>query len=87
MLAKLSAVATMERNCMTERTQADLAIAKSEVKRIGRPCKTSYAQRIEIRDLQARGKSVSDVALNYKKSRPNVIISVCCHKKVVVSCS
>ncbi len=73
LFAMLSAVAAMERDLLVERTQAGLARAKAEGKRLGRPCKTSEAQRLEIRDLLAQGKSVSEVARTYGVSRANVI--------------
>ena len=57
MLNMLAAVAEMERDLLVERTQADLARAKSEGKTLGRPAKTTYSQRAEIIDLSciARG--------------------------------
>ena len=73
LLTMLSAVAAMERDLLVERTQAGLARAKAEGKRLGRPCKTSQVQRQEIRDLLAQGKSVSEVARTYGVSRANVI--------------
>jgi len=73
LLTMLSAVAAMERDLLVERTQAGLARARAEGKRLGRPCKTTEAQRIEIRDLLAQGKSVSEVALLYGVSRANII--------------
>ncbi len=73
LLTMLSAVASMERDLLVERTQAGLARARAEGKRLGRPCKTTEAQRIEIRDLLAQGKSVSEVARSYGVSRANVI--------------
>ena len=73
LLTMLSAVASMERDLLVERTQAGLARARAEGKRLGRPCKTTEAQRLEIRDLLAQGKSVSEVARTYGVSRANVI--------------
>jgi DNA invertase Pin-like site-specific DNA recombinase len=73
LLTMLAAVASMERDLLIERTQAGLARAKSEGKRLGRPCKTTDAQRLEIRDLLAQGKTVSEVARSYGVSRANVI--------------
>ena len=69
----LSAVASMERDLLIERTQAGLARAKAEGKRLGRPCKTTEAQRLEIRDLLAHGASVSEVARTYGVSRANIL--------------
>jgi len=73
LLTMLSAVASMERDLLIERTQAGLARARAEGKRLGRPCKTTETQRIEIRDLLAQGKSVSEVARFYGVSRANII--------------
>ena len=73
LLTMLAAVASMERDLLVERTQAGLARAKAEGKRLGRPCKTTEAQRLEIRGLLALGKTVSEVARTYGVSRANVI--------------
>ena len=73
LLTMLSAVASMERDLLVERTHAGLARAKAEGKRLGRPCKTTEAQRLEIRDLLAQGKSVSEVARTYGVSRANIL--------------
>jgi putative DNA-invertase from lambdoid prophage Rac len=73
LLTMLSAVAAMERDLLVERTQAGLARAKAEGKQLGRPCKTTEAQRLEIRGLLALGKTVSEVARTYGVSRANVI--------------
>lgn len=73
LLTMLSAVASMERDLLIERTQAGLARAKAEGKRLGRPCKTTEAQRFEIRDLLAQGASVSEVARSFGLSRASVI--------------
>ena len=48
LLMMLSAVAEMERGLLVERTQAELARAKSEGKALGRPPKTNDIQRSEI---------------------------------------
>jgi DNA invertase Pin-like site-specific DNA recombinase len=48
LLSMLAAVAEMERDLLVERTQAGLARAKAEGKRLGRPAKTTPEQRSEI---------------------------------------
>ena len=48
MLAMLAAVAEMERDLIVERTQARLARAKADGKTLGRPTKTTPAQRQAI---------------------------------------
>lgn len=73
LLTMLSAVAAMERDLLVERTQAGLARAKAEGKRLGRPSKTTESQRTEIRILLAQGATVSDVARQFQVSRASVI--------------
>lgn len=73
MLAMLAAVAEMERDLLVERTQAGLARAKAQGKTLGRPSKTSPAQRIEIRARYADGQSVSGLARLYGISRATVL--------------
>lgn len=72
LLTMLAAVASMERDLLIERTQAGLQRARSEGKRLGRPRKTTDAQRDEIRCLLERGESVSEVARRYGVSRASV---------------
>ena len=73
LLTMLVAVAEMERDLLIERTQAGLARAKSEGKTLGRPSKTTEAQRNEIINLLKSGESVSAVARQYSVSRANII--------------
>lgn len=73
MLTMLASVAEMERDLLVERTQAGLARAKAEGKKLGRRPKTTEVQRMEIRSLLAGGTSVSEVARRYSVSRANVI--------------
>jgi DNA invertase Pin-like site-specific DNA recombinase len=69
----LAAVAEMERDLLIERTRAGVARAKAEGKRVGRPAKTTPAQRERIRNLLASGASVSSVARDFGISRAAVI--------------
>nr|WP_294866954.1 recombinase family protein [uncultured Pseudogulbenkiania sp.] len=69
LLSMLAAVAEMERDLLVERTQAGLARAKAEGKRLGRPAKTTSAQRQAILDELGRGVSVSALARCYGVSR------------------
>lgn len=69
LLSMLAAVAEMERDLLVERTQAGLARAKAEGKRLGRPAKTTPAQREAILNELGRGISVSAVARSYGVSR------------------
>jgi len=73
LLSMLAAVAEMERDLLVERTQAGLARAKAEGKRLGRPSKTTPEQRAEILRRLSAGESVSSVARDYGVSRANVI--------------
>src|SRR5450830_772274 len=73
MLNMLAAVAEMERDLLVERTQAGLARAKSEGKTLGRPTKTTPAQRDEITALYASGESVSALARQFSVSRANIL--------------
>ena len=73
LMMMLSAVAEMERDLLIERTQAGLARAKAEGKRLGRKPKTTAAQKSEIRSLLKEGLSVSQVARDFKISRATVI--------------
>jgi len=73
MLTMLAAVAEMERDLLVERTQSGLARAKSEGKTLGRPSKTTPAQRDEITALYANGESVSALARQFSVSRANIL--------------
>ena len=72
-LSMLAAVAEMERDLLVERTQAGLARARAQGKRLGRPQKTTEGQKVEICEKIASGASVSAVAREYKISRASVI--------------
>jgi putative DNA-invertase from lambdoid prophage Rac len=63
MLAMLGAVAEMERDLLVERTQAGLARAKAQGKKLGRPSKTTDGQRQEIIKKRVTGENVSTLAL------------------------
>lgn len=69
----LAVVAEMERDMLVERTQAGLARAKAEGKQLGRPSKTSDADRDTIRARLGVGESVSQVARDFGISRATVI--------------
>ncbi len=75
MLTMLSALAEMERDLLIERTQAGLARAKAQGKRLGRPAKTNPKQREEILGLLSNNVSVSEVARKFDVSR-SVIIGI-----------
>lgn len=73
LLSMLAAVAEMERDLLIERTHAGLARARAEGKTLGRPAKTTPAQRVEIREKLAAGAPVSALAREYGISRATVI--------------
>jgi DNA invertase Pin-like site-specific DNA recombinase len=73
LLSMLAAVAEMERDLLVERTQAGLQRAKAEGKTLGRPSKTTPAQRAEIQQRLSAGESVSALARFYSVSRANII--------------
>jgi putative DNA-invertase from lambdoid prophage Rac len=72
-LGILATVAEMERDLLVERTQAGLARAKAEGKQLGRPSKTSEADRGTIRARLGAGEAVSQVARDFGISRATVI--------------
>lgn len=69
MVGMLAAIADFERDLIIERTQAGLARAKAEGKRLGRPTKTTPAQRAKIAEELAAGRTVSELAREYGISR------------------
>jgi putative DNA-invertase from lambdoid prophage Rac len=73
LVGMLAAVAEMERDLLIERTRAGIARARSEGKSVGRPYKTSPAQRRDILAWLAAGETVSAVARKYGISRAAVI--------------
>ncbi len=73
LLTMLVAVAEMERDLLVERTQAGLARARAEGKKLGRRSKTNNEQRIEIIKKLQLGATVSAVAREYQISRANVL--------------
>ena len=76
MLAMLAAVAEMERDLIVERTQAGLARAKAEGNTLGRPSKTTPAQRQAIVQGYAADQSVSALARLYNVSRSTILAIV-----------
>lgn len=72
MLTMLAAVGEMERDLLVERTQAGLARAKKEGKTLGRPTKTSEAQRKEILAKHQAGTTISELSRQYGVSRISI---------------
>lgn len=73
MVKVLAAVADFERDLIIERTQAGQARARGEGKHMGRPAKTTPAQRQAIRQALAGGATVTSMAAEFKVSRATVI--------------
>jgi putative DNA-invertase from lambdoid prophage Rac len=73
LLTMLVAVAEMERDLLVERTQAGLARARAEGKKLGRRPKTNDLQRSQIIEKLQTGMTVSAVAREYLISRANVV--------------
>lgn len=69
MVKMLAAVADFERGLIVERTQAGLARAKAEGKRLGRPTKTTPKERQAIALGIHEGRSISEMAREYGISR------------------
>jgi putative DNA-invertase from lambdoid prophage Rac len=72
MLTMLAAVAEMERDLLVERTQAGLARAKQQGKTLGRPTKTTEAQRKDIIARHQAGATISALAKQYGVSRLSI---------------
>lgn len=72
-LATLSAVAEIERDTLIERTQAGLARAKAEGKRLGRPRTASWDHCDAIRAALVAGETVSHVSRLHGVSRATVL--------------
>jgi len=73
LLAMLAAFAAMERDLIIERTNAGLARAKANGRKLGRPAKTTVDDRKRIRGRLGDGETVSAVARAYGISRGLVV--------------
>ncbi|HWP20271.1 MAG TPA: recombinase family protein [Burkholderiaceae bacterium] len=73
MVKMLAAVADFERALIVERTQAGLARARAEGRKLGRPSKTSEQDRAVILQRLTEGATVSQVARDFNISRATVI--------------
>lgn len=73
LMTVLGCVAEMERSLLIERTQAGLARARSQGKKMGRPEKVDDKKRVEILDQLSKGVSVSQVARDFGLSRNTVL--------------
>jgi putative DNA-invertase from lambdoid prophage Rac len=69
----IAAVAEFERDLLIERTLSGQARARAAGTHMGRPAKTSEADRQAILSALAKGDTVSSVANKYKISRATVI--------------
>ena len=68
-MSVLSSVAELERDLLVERTQAGLARAKAQGKKLGRKPKLSSDDRTQIRILKNEGASLATLAKQYGVSR------------------
>lgn len=68
-MAVISAVAEFERDLLVERTQAGLARAKAQGKRLGRPSILNAVQRHQVRQRRREGMSLGLLANEFKVSR------------------
>jgi len=73
MVKMLAAVADFERDLIIERTQAGQARARAEGTHMGRPSKTTQADREAIRKALQGGATVSSLATQYGVSRATII--------------
>ena len=69
----INAVAQFERDLLIERTQAGLARAKAEGKRMGRPPALSRTKRDEVRHRLATGDAVAAIARDLDVSRQTIM--------------
>lgn len=73
MVKVLAAVADFERELIIERTQAGQARAREAGTHMGRPAKTTEAQRAVIRKTLEQGATVTSMAEKFKVSRATII--------------
>ena len=69
----IAAVAQFERDLLIERTQAGLARARAEGKKLGRPFSLTPAARAQVREALAAGTSVSALARKHGSSRQTIM--------------
>lgn len=69
----IAAVAEFERDLLIERTQAGITRAKAAGKRFGRPPTLNPEQREKVTKELASGKTVSNVARQFKTSRQTIL--------------
>jgi len=72
-MSTLAAVAEMERDLLVERTNAGLARARRDGKRLGRPRVATDESATQIRQKLSAGTSVSQIAREHGISRATVI--------------
>ena len=68
-MAVIAAVAEFERDLLIERTQAGLARAKAEGKKLGRPSSLTREQHEKIREGRGHGQSLGTLAKRFGVSR------------------
>jgi len=69
----INAVAQFERDLLIERTQAGLARAKAEGKRMGRPPALSSSEQVEAKSRLEAGDAVAAIARDFGVSRQTIM--------------
>ena len=69
----INAVAQFERDLLIERTQAGLARAKAEGKRMGRPPALSSSEQVEAKSRLESGDAVAAIARDFGVSRQTIM--------------
>jgi putative DNA-invertase from lambdoid prophage Rac len=76
MLTMLSAIAELEKDLLIERTKAGLERARKEGKKLGRRPKLGFQHRSEVEREYKLGKTIAQIARDYKVSRATVMRAV-----------
>lgn len=69
----IAAVAEFERDLLIERTQAGITRAKAAGKHFGRPPTLNFEQRTSVMQHLTQGKTISELARQFKTSRQTIL--------------
>jgi putative DNA-invertase from lambdoid prophage Rac len=69
----IAAVAEFERDLLIERTQSGINRARAAGKRFGRPASLKEEQRLKVLEDLSLGKSVAELAREFKTSRQTIM--------------
>lgn len=72
-MAVVNAVAEFERDLLIERTQAGLARARAEGKRLGRPPALNEDQQVKVMNSLASGQTVAQIARSFGTTRQSIM--------------